>query len=74
MKLETYMAEHKIKHNALAKFIKRTRQTVHNLIAKKCVVKLGVILEPAPKEWIVIDDKIYKPVYDLEQLAESKEK
>ena len=74
MKLETYMAEHGIKHNALAKSLKRTRQTITNLIAKKCIVKLEVILEPAPKEWIVIDGKIYKPVYDLEQLAESKEK
>jgi len=74
MKLETYMAEHGIKHNALAKSLKRTRQTITNLIAKKCIVKLEVILEPAPKEWIVIDGKIYKPVYDLTQLAESKEK
>jgi len=74
MKLETYMAEHGIKHNALAKSLKRTRQTITNLIAKKCIVKLEVILEPAPKEWIVIDGKIYKPVYDLAQLAESKSK
>jgi len=59
MKLETYMAEHGIKHNALALQINRTRMTVHNLIKDNC---------------IVIDGKIYKPVYDLTQLAESKEK
>jgi len=54
MKLETYMAEHGIKNYVLAEHIKRTRQTVTNLIADKC---------------IVIDGKIYKPVYDLTQLT-----
>ena len=60
MKLETYMAEHGIKNYVLAEHIKRTRQTVTNLIADKC---------------IVIDGIIYKPIYNnLTQLAESKNK
>ncbi len=59
MKLETYMAENRIKRYILAEHINRTPQTVTNLIADKC---------------IVIDGMMYKPVYDLTQLAESKSK
>ena len=59
MKLKAYRGEHGLRQSDVAEILNVTRQTVSNLEVEGC---------------IVIDKLIYKPVYDLEQLAESKSK